>query len=66
MTKPVAAQSEQPAWRADLSHAFDLMKTAEMFADDGAYLTAAKRLEEAAAKFRSGHMARLKAFGLEA
>lgn len=50
--------ADGPRWRAELERAFELLATGQAYADDGAYLTAADRLEKAAAAFRDGHRLR--------
>lgn len=54
-----------PAWRKTLAAAYDAAELAHTYAEDGAFLTAADRLEKAAELFRKGHAQRNKAMGLD-
>lgn len=63
VTKEKAVPHDE--WRALLNSAYEMVELAGAYADDGAYLTAADRLESAAKLFREGHHARNAAFGLD-
>jgi hypothetical protein len=45
----------QDAWRTEIQFAFDALSLAETYADDGAFLSAARNAELAARRFRKGH-----------
>ena len=45
-------------WRSHIAAAEQLVELAHTYKEDGAYLTAAARLEEAAAKLRLGYRTR--------
>lgn len=54
----MARKPTPKTWRDDIAAAFRLLTLAETYADDGAFLTAADRAEEAAKQFRAGVEAR--------
>lgn len=57
------ARDRHTAWRKLLAKAYAAAELAYTYAEDGAYLTAAERLETAAKLFREGHALRDKAMG---